>query len=494
MKLAEKYVFNSSTISTIDKDAIAQNDPGYGFILMERAAKFSFEALMNNNPSSLTVFCGSGNNAGDGYLLAKMAIESGLITKVITIESEGILKGDAKNARDAFKKAGGLIEKWSPNITLSSDWVVDAIFGIGLNRDIESPYKEAIEFINGSKSKVLAIDIPSGLCGTTGKIFGRAISANITTTYVGKKSGLYLDNGANCTGTVYFSDLDIDQAFYTEHKPLIKIVSEKEVSNVLLDRKQTSHKGDNGHILLIGGNDGMEGAIRIASEAALRAGSGLVSVISKPTSCEIINQFRPEVMCHDVTNKDKISSLIARADIIGIGPGLGTDDWAIDLFNLAVKSDKYLVLDADALNILSSNPKKRGNWTLTPHPGEAARLLDNSVNDIQKDRLASISKLSESYSANILLKGKYSLIQDLNNDIPFMITSGNPGMATAGMGDLLTGVTCSLLGQFGTEDSAKIASVAGHVHSKSGDLASHQGERGMIASDLLTYIRELVNP
>jgi len=146
------------------------------------------------------------------------------------------------------------------------------------------------------------------------------------------------------------------------------------------------------------------------------------------------------------------------------------------------------------LNILSSNPIKRGNWTLTPHPGEAARLLDTSVSDIQKDRLASISELTESYSANVLLKGKYSLVQGLDNDIPLMITTGNPGMATAGMGDLLTGVTCSFLGQFGTEDSAKIVSIAAHVHSKSGDLASRKGERGMIASDLLTHIRELVNP
>jgi len=494
MKLAEKYVFSSNTISSIDKDTIAQNEPGYGFILMERAAKYSLETLMNNNPTSLTVFCGSGNNAGDGYLLAKMAMESGVNSKVIAMESEDILKGDAKKAKDIFKDAGGIVERWSPNISLTSDWIVDAIFGIGLNRDIKSPYKEAIEFINESKSKVLSIDIPSGLCGKTGKIFGSAVSANITTTYVGKKSGLYLASGPNCTGTIYFSDLDIDQAFYSDHKPLIKIVSEKEVSDVLLDREQTSHKGDNGHILLIGGNDGMEGAIRIASEAALRAGSGLVSVISTSTSCEIINQFRPEVMCHDALNQDKISSLIAKADIIGIGPGLGTDDWAVDLFNLAMKSDKYLVLDADALNILSSNPIKRGNWTLTPHPGEAARLIDTSVSDIQKDRLASIFKLTERYSANVLLKGRYSLIHNSINEHPFMITTGNPGMATAGMGDLLTGVTCSLLGQFGTEYAAKITSIAAHLHSKSGDLASHKGERGMIASDLLPYIRKLVNP
>ncbi len=494
MKLAEKYVFSSKTVADIDKDAIDQNESEYGFILMERAARYSFQILMNETPNSLTVFCGSGNNAGDGYLLAKLAIKSGLNTTVLSVEPKDKLRGDAKKAMDAFEDAGGEIENWSTSIELTSDWIVDAIFGIGLNRDIESPHLEAIESINQSESRVLSIDIPSGLCGNTGQIFGSAVSANITTTYVGKKSGLYLSSGPNCVGTICFSDLDIDESFYVKHDPLIEITSEQEVSDLLSNRQQASHKGDHGHILFIGGNNGMEGAIRISSEASLRSGSGLVSVVSTSKSCEIINQFRPEVMCHDVSNQKDISSLMDKADIIGIGPGLGTDDWAVNLFNLALESDKHIVMDADALNILSSGPRKRDNWTLTPHPGEAARLLGSSVSDIQKDRLGAISQLAEKYSANVLLKGKFSLIHHSINDRPYMITVGNPGMATAGMGDLLTGVICSLLGQFGTEDAAMITSIGAHVHSKAGDLASHEGERGMIASDLLTHIRQLVNP
>ena len=152
-----------------------------------------------------------------------------------------------------------------------------------------------------------------------------------------------------------------------------------------------------------------------------------------------------------------------------------------------------MVLDADALNILAKTNNNRGNWTLTPHPGEAARLLNSSVSDIQNDRIAAITEISNKYSANVLLKGKFTLIKSLDSDLSYMITTGNPGMATAGMGDLLTGVISSFLGQFGTNNPDKVISVAAHIHSKAGDLASESGERGLIASDLLTYIRQLVN-
>ena len=493
MRLAEKYVFSSSTVAKIDNDAIRENGPEYGFELMRKAAKFSFEILKNKKPESIIVFCGSGNNAGDGYLLATFAIESGLKANVMIIDPNDNLKGDAKRAKESFLKAGGKTETWSSELELTCDWIVDAIFGIGINRDLDNLHQKAIQSINESKSKVLSIDIPSGLCGNTGKIFGEAVSADITTTYVGKKSGLYLDSGPNYAGTIHFSDLNIDECFYSDAQPQIQIVSDKDKSDVLTRRNQASHKGDHGHVLLIGGNKGMEGAIRIASEASLRSGSGLVSVLSTKNSCQIINQFRPEVMCHDASKQESISSLIDKADIIGIGPGLGTDDWAVNLYNHALESEKHLVVDADALNILSSDPIKRGNWTLTPHPGEAARLLSSSVSEIQEDRLSAIAELTKKYSANVLLKGKFSLIKDSVNDIPCMITSGNPGMATAGMGDLLTGVISSLLGQYGTENSGKIISIGAHIHSKSGDLASLDGERGLIASDLLPYIRQLVN-
>ena len=494
MKLAEKYVFSSSTVANIDRDAINQNEFGYGFHLMEKAAKFSFQILKNECPESISVFCGTGNNAGDGYLLAKYAIESGVNTRVISIESKDKLSGDAKRAMNEFEQTGGEVERWSPEIELNSDWIVDAIFGIGLNRKLEMLHQDVIHAINQSESKVLSIDIPSGLCGSTGKIFGSAVRADLTTTYVGKKSGLYLDSGPDCAGEIFFSDLDIDESFYSKSSPVIQIISESDVSDVLVHRNQTAHKGDHGHVLMIGGNNGMEGAIRIAAEASLRAGSGLVSVLSTSQSCEIINQIRPEVMCHDALKVGSVSSLIDKADIIGIGPGLGTDDWAVNLYDQALASEKHLILDADALNILSSEIHDRGNWTLTPHPGEAARLLHSSVSNIQSDRINAITEISNKYSANVLLKGKFTLIKCPNSDFPFMITSGNPGMATAGMGDLLTGVISSFLGQFGTNDAAKVISVAAHIHSKAGDLGSEDGERGLIASDLLTYIRKLVNP
>ena len=494
MELAEKYIFNSNDVAQIDKASIDAKGKEFGFKLMKRAALLSFRLLMKQNPKSVSILCGVGNNAGDGYLIGKKAIELGLETQLISIESEEKLSGDAKKAMLAFKLSGGEVNLWSINDQINGDWIVDAIFGTGINREIDSSYHDAITAINESKSKVISIDLPSGLCGNTGKTFGAIVSADITVTFVGMKLGLYLDKGPNNAGKVHLYDLGVDEKFYKEYEPSLEIISDKILSEVIIPRNQSNHKGDHGHVLLIGGNNGMEGAIRIASEASLRSGSGLVSVISTSRSCEIINQFRPEVMCYDTLDTGIIRSLMDRVDIIGVGPGLGLNDWATQLYELAFDSNKYLVLDADALNILSTNQVNRGNWILTPHPGEASRLLGCSVSDIQSDRMNALTNLSEKYNADVLLKGKYTLTKSITNGTPYIVTSGNPGMASAGMGDLLTGVISSLLGQFPNLEKRKIIASAAHIHSKAGDLAAQDGERGLIASDLLPYIRSLVNP
>ena len=296
MELAEKYIFNSNDVAQIDKASIDAKGKEFGFKLMKRAALLSFSLLMKQNPKSISILCGVGNNAGDGYLIGKNAIELGLETQVISIESEEKLSGDAKKAMLAFKLSGGEVNLWSINDQINGDWIVDAIFGTGINREIDSSYHDAIATINESKSKVISIDLPSGLCGNTGKSFGTIVSADITITFIGKKLGLYLDKGPNNAGKVYLYDLGVDEKFYEEYEPSLEIISDKILSEVVIPRNQSNHKGDHGHVLLIGGNNGMEGAIRIASEASLRSGSGLVSVISTSRSCEIINQFRPEVM------------------------------------------------------------------------------------------------------------------------------------------------------------------------------------------------------
>ena len=238
----------------------------------------------------------------------------------------------------------------------------------------------------------------------------------------------------------------------------------------------------------------MGGAARITSESALRTGAGLVSVITRPENVAIISKTTPEIMAHSADdNSDKISELINKSDVIAIGPGLGIDRWAKDLFNKAIESEKQLIIDADGLNLLADCPTKRDNWILTPHPGEAARLLGCLNPEIQEDRLTSLKKLIEKYGGVILLKGNNTLI-GAEEEIPFVVTAGNPGMSTAGMGDLLTGIIAALSSQFKEVNPKTLTALAAYIHALAGDQAAKSGERGIIATDLFKELKHIINP
>ena len=262
----------------------------------------------------------------------------------------------------------------------------------------------------------------------------------------------------------------------------------------LKPRNRSSHKGDFGHVLVIAGNHGMGGAARITSESALRTGAGLVSVITRPENVAIISKTTPEIMAHSADDKsDKISELINKADVIAIGPGLGIDRWAKDLFNKTLESEKQIIIDADGLNLLADCPTKRDNWILTPHPGEAARLLRCLNPEIQEDRLTSLEKLVGKYGGVTLLKGNNTLI-GAGEEIPFVITAGNPGMSTAGMGDLLTGIIAALCSQFKQVNPNILTALGAYIHALAGDQAAKSGERGIIATDLFKELKHIINP
>jgi len=272
------------------------------------------------------------------------------------------------------------------------------------------------------------------------------------------------------------------------------VVTEKLAKTVLTKRPISSHKGSFGHVLVVGGDHGMGGAVRIAAEAALRSGAGLVSVATRASNVSIVTKLRPEVMCHSLDdNPDKIGDLIAKATVIAVGPGLGLGDWGKNLLERVLESDLPLVVDADALNILSQNPRKRENWILTPHPGEAGKLLGVINPVIQSQRLDSLDKLVKKYGGTIVLKGNNTLVGGLNQ-IPYLVRTGNPGMASAGMGDLLTGIVAGLLGQFENIDHQLLAAIAANAHATAGDLAAGDGERGLIATDLFKYLKQHLNP
>jgi len=258
----------------------------------------------------------------------------------------------------------------------------------------------------------------------------------------------------------------------------------------LKPRAVTSHKGNFGHVLVIGGDYGFSGAVRLAAEAALRVGAGLVSVATRPRYADVLNLNRPEIMAHAIADKKDLLPLLAKATVLIMGPGLGRSDWSRELWQAIVEIKKPLILDADGLNWLADFPFRSEQWILTPHPGEAANLLNKKTIEIQSSRKVSATELQKIFGGVAVLKGSETLIATENNLA--LCQAGNPGMASGGMGDVLSGVIGGLLAQgLSAEIAAKLGVL---IHAMAGDLAAKNGERGILASDLFPYLRQLVNP
>jgi hydroxyethylthiazole kinase-like uncharacterized protein yjeF len=264
----------------------------------------------------------------------------------------------------------------------------------------------------------------------------------------------------------------------------------RDFAEYLKPRPRGLHKGNCGHVLIIGGDFGYSGAPRLAAKAALRVGAGLVSVATRIENAVVMNATCPEIMCHGVGFPEELNNLIERADVIVIGPGLGQSEWAQELANFVFNIPKPMVVDADALSFLTPETERKEQRILTPHPGEAARMLKMTAEEVQEERLIAIQKLHQLYGGVNVLKGAGTLI--LNSDsTPIMCEAGNPGMATAGMGDVLSGVIGGWVAQGLSLDNAAKLGVL--LHASAGDLAAEEGERGMIASDLMPYLRRLAN-
>ncbi|MCD6040141.1 MAG: nnr [Gammaproteobacteria bacterium] len=261
-------------------------------------------------------------------------------------------------------------------------------------------------------------------------------------------------------------------------------------TSCLAPRPYDSHKNTFGYVLIVGGDYGFSGAVRLAAEAALRVGAGLVSVATRPEYALHLNGARPEIMCHGICHTKDLMPLLAKATVVVCGSGLGQSSWAKKMLGYVLKSKKLLIMDADALNLLAKKPIYYENWVLTPHPGEAARLLNTTSTVIQHDRLAAVIALQRKYGGISVLKGAGTLIADIEG-IPALCKLGNPGMATAGMGDVLSGVIGGLAAQgMSLTMAAKLGVL---VHAEAGDLAAKKGQRGMIASDLFQFFRQLIN-
>jgi hydroxyethylthiazole kinase-like uncharacterized protein yjeF len=347
-------------------------------------------------------------------------------------------------------------------------------------------YAEAISAINRSGLPVVAVDIPSGLNADTGNPMGSAVKADCTATFIGLKQGLFTGQAAEYAGEIIYDDLAVPDAVFKRVKSDVCLVS----PHPMKPRHRCAHKGHMGHVLIVGGDLGFSGAARMAGEAALRVGAGLVSIATRNEHAGLMNLNRPELMCRSVESEADLLPLLDKATVVALGPGLGQKEWGRALFGAVLRSEKPIVLDADGLNLLASTPMGKSRWILTPHPGEAGRLLHGSAQAVEQDRFAAASAIRAAYGGIAVLKGAGTLIASESRIA--VSSSGNPGMASGGMGDVLTGVIGGLVAQ--GLDLQEAAEQGVFLHGRAADLAaSRGGERGLLATDLLPFLRQLVN-
>lgn len=464
-----------------------------GIDLMNRAGRGAFTVLRQAWPSAprVVVICGSGNNGGDGYVLARLAREAGSRVDLCVPAGTGKPRGDALIAHDAWHAAGGVVHPFASAVLAEPCVVVDALLGTGLERDVDGEYAALIAAINAAEHPVLALDVPSGLNADSGMPMGAAVRADTTVTFVGLKRGLFTGRAPDYTGAVHFDSLGVPPEVYEQIIPDAVRIGDKEVAAALPPRPRSSHKGDNGHVLVIGGDHGMAGAARMAAYAAARVGAGLVSVATRESHASLVSVNQPEIMSHGVEEYAALRPLLERASVVAIGPGLGRGEWGRSLLDNIIDSGVPLVVDADGLNLLAERPRTGERWVLTPHPGEAARLLGCSVAEVQSDRFAAARRLQSDYGGVTVLKGAGSIVASAGGELG-LCALGNPGMGSGGMGDVLTGVIAGLLAQ--GLNAVTAARVGVYLHAGAADLAARDGERGLLAMDLIPHLRRLANP
>lgn len=486
-------VYRVEQIRALDQAII--NSGVAGIDLMMKAAQAAYGVIQREMSviKRVVIFTGSGLNAGDGFLLATLMQESGIEVQVLCCKQPDCLKGDAASAWRLCRDSDISIQMVS-EVLPDADLYVDAILGTGLNQAIQPPLKAVVDRINESDVAVVALDIPTGVQADTGQVLGGAIKADITVSFMAYKIGLFMSQGVDCCGKVFLAQLGAETI---QFKPAdCKLLSKLDV--VKARRLQNSHKGLFGHILCIGGDYGMAGAIKLTAEAALRSGAGLVSVWAHPESIPIIMQGRPELMARAYQQQLRFDPF----SVLVLGPGLGKPGgndqaWQSEVAQASILSLKAMVIDADGLNYIQGYCFKDRKVVLTPHPGEAARLLACTTDAVQADRIRAAGLLSEIYQCVVVLKGAGSVIMNLDGRYA-ICPYGNPGMSGPGFGDVLSGILASFLAQY--DDPFEAAQQAVLVHALAGDAVSDQwsaaskGAKGMLAGDLIDYIPRIINP
>lgn len=487
-------LYRSEQVRALDRCAIDDHGiDGYG--LMQQAAAAALQALRKRWPSAhrIVVVAGTGNNGGDGVDLARQALAVGLDPVVCLVgDVQRILQreGEAAQALQAWQATGEPIHRLNEQWLREADLVVDALLGSGLDGQVRDAQAAAIALVNCCGRPVLALDSPSGLHGDTGEVLGAAVRADMTVSFIGQGLGLFMGDGPALTGECVHAELDLPDAVRASQAPIAYKLPPL-TGDQLPRRRGDAHKGCHGHVLVVGGNHGMPGAAVLAMQAALRSGCGLVTVATRLEHLPIVVAAQPEAMVAGVESADALDAALAAATVVAIGPGLGQDAWAEALLDKVMASGLPTVIDADALNILAKRQRwPLGGYVITPHPGEAARMLQCGSDAVQADRIVAVRKLAVVTGAVAVLKGQGSLIAT-GHEPPALCAAGNPGMAVGGMGDVLTGVIAGLVAQgLGLPDAARLGVLA---HATAGDAAALRGARGLLPSDVIAELRGVLN-
>jgi hydroxyethylthiazole kinase-like uncharacterized protein yjeF len=497
MPVLPTALYTAAQVRALDRHGIEVQGIA-GFQLMTRAAEASLAELRAAFPAArrLRVWCGAGNNAGDGYVLAHLARRAGLAVQIVALVDPDRLAGEAARAWAQWREGGGnALDASTANHVEEVDVEVDALFGTGLDRPLEGALAAAVARLNAGPAPVVSLDLPSGLHADTGAVMGIAVRATLTVSFVALKQGLFTGAAAVHVGRLCFADLGV-ASHEAGLAAAMRRLERSDLAAWLPPRTRDSHKGTHGRVLVVGGGPGMPGAVRLAGESALRAGAGLVTVATLPAHVAAVVAARPEIICHGIDSDDdglaRLDALLAAADVVALGPGLGQSAWAHAVWQRALAHAGPMVIDADGLNLLATSTLPAADdRVLTPHPGEAGRLLGLTGAQVQADRPAALRALLARYGGVVVLKGAGTLI-GRRGEVPCVCDRGNPGMASAGTGDVLTGTIAGLAAQLGCLWTAARAGV--YAHAWAGDAAAADGERGLLASDLLPGIRACLNP
>ncbi|EGR3988877.1 NAD(P)H-hydrate dehydratase [Vibrio cholerae] len=458
------------------------------FHLMERAGQAVFTIAFAQYPTShhWLICCGGGNNGGDGYIVAVLARHMGIDVTVWQLGDPEKLPADAHRVYQQWKELGGAVYAPQSEVPESTDVIIDALFGIGLKEALRPQVVPLVELLNHSGKPIVAVDVPSGLCADTGQVMGTCIKAQHTVSLIGLKQGLVTGQARCYVGTLHYAGLGVEEVFAQHNTPSLVSIDGKLRHSLLPPRQACTHKGQNGKALIVGGNEGMGGALILCASACARSGAGLSAAMTHPDNVTAMLTIAPEVMSTSWNKQHLFEERIEWCDALALGPGLGRDAQAQRLSSLKVPK----VWDADALYFLAHNPSYDAQRIITPHPVEAARLLGCEVEEVEQDRFAAIRQLQQRYGGVVVLKGAGTLVDD-GKEIAVCL-QGNPGMASGGMGDVLTGIIVALLAQkIPLADAAKLGV---WLHSSAADLnTKSHGQRGLLASDLLPHLRELLN-